>query len=457
LTFRQGLAARQSARYGAVAILTAVLIIGGALASMSLGKEGPQPIQTIHQPSVTSSTGAASQNSSRLVTTVQLERSSSGTSNQSTTGQDLGESGVLSVFLADAPASIATLKYLLVNVSSFAAAYEWNSSADAASSTPNNSSTGTQGLSVYILTVPSAVGMNVNLSSLQGQSLALGGAVLPAGSISSIVVDISGVEAFYTDGSNEQIPVVADGELPVPIQFGLQQNGSTDLTIDLNPNIASFGEGLIMAPVIHAVAVETGLDGTTVVTVTATESLPPITTTLTTTQTVTAGTVTTTVTTPINTTQTVTAPAVTTTVATPTTQTVTTTTGIVVVVTTTLPPATTTSTSTTTATSTTTQTSTTTLPPATTTSISTVTQPPTTATSTITQTSTATVTRTATTTVTTTKTAHAYSALVGPVAAPVSAGGYAPAWTSLSFALGALSVVGATALALPRFRRGASG
>ena len=91
--------------------------------------------------------------------------------------------------------------------------------------------------------------------------------------------------------------VVADGKLMVPIQFGLQANGSTDLTIDVTPNLANVSQGVVLTPVIDATAVEKGQNGTTTETVTTTESLPPSTSTVTTTRTVTIPTtVTTTVT-----------------------------------------------------------------------------------------------------------------------------------------------------------------
>ncbi len=454
-----------------------MLVIAGAVASMSLARTTSQSLQTSQfssgQAAAQTSAQTKAQNSSRIVSTLQLGASTSETANQSTTTVGQGGSGILSIYLTDAPASSANLKYLLVNVSSFAAAYEANAVGGAASTT-SATPTGTQALDVYILTVPSSVGMNVNLSSLQGQSLSLGGATLPAGNISSIVVDVSGATAFYTDGSTDQIPVVADGELAVPIQFGLQPNGATDLTIDLSPNMASIAQGLVLTPVIHAIAVETGLNGTTTMTVTTTESLPPSTSTVTTTQTVTAPTETTTLTTP--TTQTVTAPVVTATVVSPTTttQTVTTTTGIVVTATdtvispttttqtvtstTTIPPTTTTSTTTATVPTTTTVTSTTTIPPTTTTSTTTATVP-TTTTQTVTSTTTippTTVTSTITKTVTTTR-HEASAATAGAGAMLASTGSAAASSIAPTLALGALLVTGVTVIRLQRLRRSSTG
>jgi hypothetical protein len=486
-----------------------MFIIGGAVASTYLAKATPQPLKSSSRissgqpPPNTSSTQGATQTSSQTIATLQLGNSSSETSAQSSTSGGKGGSGVLSIYLTDAPVSGPTLKYLLVNVSSLEVAYPGNVAT-------GTSSSGTPPVSVYFLAVPPNVGMNVNLSSLQGQSLPLGGAMLPAGNISSIVLDIAGAKGFYTDGSTNQIPVVSNGDLTVPIQFGLQPNGSTDLTIDLTPNTADISQGVVLTPVIHAIAVEMGLDGMTTVTVTTTESLPPSTSTVTTTQTITAPTETSTLTSPTTTTQTVTAPVVTITLTSPTTQTVTTTTGIVVTATVISPPTTTqtvtstttstsiatstatsTSTSTTTVTSptTTTQTvtSTTTIPsttktstttvtsPTTTTTtqtvISTTTIPPTTTTSTATKTSTttvtspttttqtvtstATVTSTTTTTVTTTRPPRDDSAATaGPGAALTFAGVAAASSTVLALALGTFLIAGVTVLRLQRARRG---
>ena len=362
------MAAEQTAKYGVAAIAIAIVIIAGAVASMSLA--------TTTQSQTSSTRATTSQTGSQSVTTLQLGSSSSATSTQSSTTQGQGSSGILSIYLTDAPPSSPTLKYLLVNVSSLEMVYQGN----------GTSSTGAQAPNVYILTVPSNVGTDVNLSSLQGQSLLLGGANMPAGKIVSMFLNITGAKAFYTDGSTEQVQVVADGKLMVPIQFGLQANGSTDLTIDVTPNLANASQGVVLTPDIDATAVEKGQNGTTTETVTATESLPPITSTVTTTQTVTTPTtLTTTVTTPTTTTQTVTTS-------------------------TTLPPITVTLTTTSTATTTTTQTSTTTstviLPPTTTTvtTTSTTTSISTkTVTSTSMVTSTKTVTSVSTTTVTSTK------------------------------------------------------
>ncbi len=86
---------------------------------------------------------------------------------------------------------------------------------------------------------------------------------MPAGSITSIVLNLTGAKAFYTDGSTEQLKVVADGKLMVPIRFSIQANGSTDLTIDLTPNLVHISQAGILTPVIHVTTVEMGRNGTT--------------------------------------------------------------------------------------------------------------------------------------------------------------------------------------------------
>ena len=345
---RRRVAWKETARYGLAAVAVAVIIMALAVESMPLGSA-----------------------TSPGFTTVQLGSSPYETSQPG--------NGILNIYLTDAPPSGPAFSYLLVNVSSLDLAFQGNIAPGTNSSTASN----------YSLAVPPSVGMNVNLSSLQGQSLALGGTSLPAGSISSTVINVSGARAFYNDGSTAQLKVFADGKLTVPLQYSLQANGVTNLTLDLTPNSIKTTQGGVLAPVILATAVEKGQSGTTTHTVTVTESVPATTTTITKTQTLTSETtLTTTVIHPSTTTQTLTTSAiVTTTLTTPATSTQT------VTSTSTLPPATSTTTETSTSTVTTPTTTTQTV-----TSISTL--PPTTTTTTATETSTTTETDTATSTVT---------------------------------------------------------
>ena len=470
---RRSVAAKETARYGVAAVVIALVV-------MSLAVE-TTPLAITSPPSPRNSPG------SQGSTVIQLG-SSPYESSQS-------GSGILSVYLTDAPPSGAAFKYLLVNVTSVEVAYQGGIT------TGKNSSAG----NTFTLTVPPNVGMDVNLSSLQGQSLPLGAASLPAGIITSTVLNIAGAKAFYTGGLSQQLKVFAGGKLAVPLQFGLPANGLTDLTLDLTPNSVSNSQGGVLTPVILATSVEKGQSGTTTRIVTFTETLPATTSTVTTTRTVSSPTtLTTTIITPTTTTQTVTSVTnVTTTLTTPTTTTQT------VTSTTTLPPSiststttqtyvtteallttttstatetsTTTTTSTTTATSTTTVTSpatttqtvtsTTTLPPTTTTASATSTTTvttPTTTTQTVTSTttlppstttSTVTVTKTKTTTTTVThgiaSPSQDSTAPVGPGSALASAGANAEQLIAAALALGALLVAGVTSLALPRFRRSA--
>ena len=359
------MAARQTEKYGVAAVAIAIAIIAGAVVSMSPATTTSQSFQSSSQTTTLAS--------SQAVTTIQLGTSSSVTSSQSSTTQGQRGSGVLSIYLTDAPPSDPTLKYLLVNVSSLEVSYQGDIATTSGTSSTTAASAGTQPQGVYVLAVPSNVGTNVNLSSLQGQSLLLGGANMPAGNITSIVLNVTGAKAFYTDGSTQQLKVVADGKLMVTIQFGLQADGSTDLTIDVTPNLGDISQGGVLTPVIHVTVLERGQSGTTTQTVTTTETLPPSISTVTATQTVTAlTTVTATVTAPTTTTQTVTS-----TTTLPPVISTSTTTLPPVTTTTTLPPVTTTSTSTQTSTST-----------------STVTLPPTTTTTTVTENVTTTVTTT---------------------------------------------------------------
>jgi Domain of unknown function (DUF4382) len=195
-----------------------------------------------------------------------------------------GGSGVLNILLTDAPPSSLTLKYILVNVSSVELRYEGiiasTTSATTTSSTTSSSSTSSSSTSsattstsvttttttsgagapqnAYVFDVPSSVGMNVNLTSLRGQSALLGAPKVPAGNITAIIINITGAKAVYTDGSSAQLKVVANGMLMVPIQFAIQANESTDLTIDITPNLVHISPSDVLTPVIHVTSVERG-------------------------------------------------------------------------------------------------------------------------------------------------------------------------------------------------------
>jgi hypothetical protein len=230
------MATRQTLTYGIIAAAVAVAIVAGVL--------------------VTNSMQTSSQSSS-------------------------GSSAQLNIYLTDAPPASLNLKYLLVNASSVELRYAGNvsttsstnassasSASNSTSSTTSTSSVATTSAStspsnVFLFTVPANVGTNVNLTSLHGQSLLLGAVKMPPGNITSIVLNITGAKAFYTDGSSEQLKVVADGKLMVPIHFAVQTSGATDLTIDLTPNLVHISQGGVLTPVIHVTVVERGQNNAT--------------------------------------------------------------------------------------------------------------------------------------------------------------------------------------------------
>ncbi len=161
-----------------------------------------------------------------------------------------GGTGTLNVYLTDAPPASLTLKYLLVNVTSISLRYEGNVS----TSPPQNQ---------FVFNVSASAGTNVNLTSLQGNSVLLGSKNMPAGNITSIVINITGARAFYTNGTSEQLKVVANGKLMVPIHFSIQKDGSTDLTIDITPNTIHTSQAGVLTPVIHVTTVERGPNNST--------------------------------------------------------------------------------------------------------------------------------------------------------------------------------------------------
>lgn len=178
-------------------------------------------------------------------------------------GQSQG-SGTLSIYLTDAPPSSPTLKYLLVNVTSVELVYEGSSTITSTSTNSLGTSTSSTTVSsstdgsTYVFYVSSSVGTNINLTSLHGKSLLLGATNIPSGQITSIVLGVSGAKAIYTDGTSEQLKVVADGKLMVPITFAVYSNGSTSLTIDITPNLIHISHAGVLRPVIHVTTVEEG-------------------------------------------------------------------------------------------------------------------------------------------------------------------------------------------------------
>lgn len=304
---------KQSVKYGVAAVVIAIAIIGAALFTYNF-PSGPSTNSTnLSQPSSSlSSSSSASVGSSQstsfgTATQTSPSTSSSGITSTQTGVASQGGSGILNIYLTDAPPSEQTLKYLLVNVSSVELRYQGNvatttntttttaststnsSTTSATNSTTTTStstnstttsvtnstattstnttttSTGTTPQNVYIFMVPTDVGMNINLTSLSGQQLLLGAPTVPAGDITSIVLRITGAKAFFTDGMSAQLKVVANGKLMIPIHFSVQPNGSTDLTIDIMPNDIHISQGnaSVLTPVIHTTVVERGQGSTT--------------------------------------------------------------------------------------------------------------------------------------------------------------------------------------------------
>ncbi len=236
------MSARQTAKYGVAAIVVAMAVIAAAVL---INPAGPT--------------------SSRLSSTGSQTSSGSGTTGGSaTSGSGIGGAGTLNIYLTDAPPGSQTLKYLLVNVSSVELDYQSgistttttaSTSSSTVSATSVTSGAQTESPISHVFTVPASAGKNVNLTSLQGRSTLLGTTNPPAGNVTSVTINITGAKAFYADGSTEQLRVVADGKLMVPIHFSVQANGSTDLTIDITPNTVHVSSGDVLTPVIHVTAV----------------------------------------------------------------------------------------------------------------------------------------------------------------------------------------------------------
>ena len=181
--------------------------------------------------------------------------------------------GALNIYLTDAPPQTQALNRLIINVSSITFRYEGSiettsttsstsSGASISTTTSASSSTPDETENNFVYQVPSSIGTNVDLLKLKGQSLLLGATHEPAGTITSIVIGITGAKAFYADGTSEQLMLAADGKLMVPIEFNVLKDGSTNLTIDIQPNLVHISQGDVLTPVIHVTSVEQGEGGT---------------------------------------------------------------------------------------------------------------------------------------------------------------------------------------------------
>ena len=184
-------------------------------------------------------------------------------------------SGTLNIYLTDSPHSNATLKYLLVNVTSVTLKYSSGenetgttstTSTGTASSTSSNSSSSSSTTSStftstsntsgthesrFTYVVPASIGTNVNLTKLQGSGLLLGSPKVPAGNVTGIILNITGARAFWTDGSSSQLKVVAEGKLMADVQFKVFANGTTNLTVDVTPGSIHISAGpQVLRPVL---------------------------------------------------------------------------------------------------------------------------------------------------------------------------------------------------------------
>ncbi len=175
-----------------------------------------------------------------------------GASSQSTSVSYPAGVGTLNIYLADAPPTSPSLKYLLLNVSSVVLKYSGNVSTTAPRDT-------------YVFNVPAAKGKNANLTSLTGNGILLGATTAPAGNITDIILNITGAKGFFTDGSSAQLKVVANGKLMVHFPFQVYAKGTTDLKLDLQPNDIhiSAGQAEVLTPVIRVSSVERSQTTTT--------------------------------------------------------------------------------------------------------------------------------------------------------------------------------------------------
>ncbi len=206
--------------------------------------------------------------------------------NSSSSGLGGAGYGTLNIYLADPPPSNSTLKYLLINITSITLKYSSNlteanstttsthsstsssstSSITTVTSSSNSTSTGTQSgnQTRFVFNVPSSVGTNVNLTKLQLPGQLLGTQKAPAGNVTGIILNITGAEAFWTNGNHTQLKVVADGKLMINAHFTIQSNGTANLTIDITPGgiHVSPGNETVLRPVVLVTAVSSGPKGT---------------------------------------------------------------------------------------------------------------------------------------------------------------------------------------------------
>ena len=235
-------------------VIAVILAVGLAAGAMLLA------------PGSTSSTIGSTNTSTSL-----NSQSSTQSSTQSTTGTGiLGQSGVLNVYLTDAPPASPQFKYLLINVSSIVLSYQGNIST-------------TSPMNQWMYNLSSAAGTNVNLTSLVNSKVLLGASKVPVGNITKITFEISGARAYFTDGNSTQLKVVANGKLMLPINFTVNANGVSDLTVDITPNSIhlSHGSTPVLTPVVHVTVVQNNKGTST--TVSAVTSLTETSSTTTTT------------------------------------------------------------------------------------------------------------------------------------------------------------------------------
>ena len=212
--------------------------------------------------------------------------------NTGTSGQAGAGSGTMNLYLAAPPPQNQSLKYLLINVTSITIKYSSNvteststtssstssSSASTGSTTTTSSSSSTTSGSgfvpMYVFNVSSSVGTNVNLTKLQGPGILLGSPKVPAGNVTGIILNITGAEAFWTNGNHTQLKVVADGKLMINVHFTVQKDGTTDLTLNISPGDihVSPGQASVLRPVVMVTAVSNGPQGSQTVVTTETET-----------------------------------------------------------------------------------------------------------------------------------------------------------------------------------------
>ena len=214
----------------------------------------------------------------------------------STSGLGGAGSGTMNIYLADPPPQNTSLKYLLVNVTSITLKYSSNltesssttasssgmassgiSSSYSSTTTTTTSSSASEGSSftpMFVYNISSSLGTNVNLTKLQGPGLLLGSPKVPAGNVTGVILNITGAEAFWTNGGHTQLKVVADGKLMINVRFTVQSNGSTDLTLDISPSSihVSPGQASVLRPVIKVTAVSNGAQGSQTVVTSETET-----------------------------------------------------------------------------------------------------------------------------------------------------------------------------------------